>query len=245
MHPDHTESKCGPKTAVVTGGSGAIGRACGVALRAQGYEVLLAARRVQPLEAAADEVGGRWISGDCSNESDVDRIMEAAGEVDVLVHAAGMYEGGFVREQSVDVFDRIISSTLRSAYLLTRAVLPRMSAGARIIYISSVTGLKGVKGMAAYSSSKAGLVALAQSVAGEVERDGIGVHLVTPGPVRTDMTDPETNPDSGVRQWTLEPEDVASAVAWLVQLPPRIVVRDIVMRSATTGPFAPKPIGAS
>jgi NAD(P)-dependent dehydrogenase (short-subunit alcohol dehydrogenase family) len=155
-----------------------------------------------------------------------------------------MYEGGFVREQSVDVFDRIISSNLRSAYLLTRAVLPRMSAGARIIYISSVTGLKGVKGMAAYSSSKAGLVALAQSVAGEVERDGIGVHLVTPGPVRTDMTDPETNPDSGVRQWTLEPEDVASAVAWLVQLPPRIVVRDIVMRSATTGPFAPKPIGA-
>jgi NAD(P)-dependent dehydrogenase (short-subunit alcohol dehydrogenase family) len=81
--------------------------------------------------------------------------------------------------------------------------------------------------------------ALAQSLAGEVERDGIAVHLLVPAPVRTDMIDP----DQGPTMWLLEPEDVASAVAWLDSLPPRVVVRELVMRSVATGPFAPEPVG--
>ena len=96
-----------------------------------------------------------------------------------------------------------------------------------------------MRGLTAYSASKAGLGALAQSVAAEVERDGINVHLVTPAPVRTDMIDPQ----SGLEMWLLEPEDVASAVGWLDSLHPRVVVREVIMRSATKGPFAPDSVG--
>jgi NAD(P)-dependent dehydrogenase (short-subunit alcohol dehydrogenase family) len=229
------------RVAIVTGGSGGIGRACAGVLSKRGYDVVLTARRVEPLKAAADDLGARWVAADCTDEREVDRVLEAAGEPGLLVHAAGILAGTFVRRQPVETFDEVIQANLRSAYLLTRAVLARMGAGGRIIFISSTAGLKGMTGLTAYSASKAGINALAQSVAGEVERDGIAVHLVTPAPVRTDMIDPDVGPT----MWLLEPEDVASAVGWLDSLPPRVVVREIVMRSVASGPFAPEAVGSS
>jgi NAD(P)-dependent dehydrogenase (short-subunit alcohol dehydrogenase family) len=200
---------------------------------------VLTSRRRDPLEAAGNQIGARWVVADCTDEDEVNRVVEIAGEVDVLVHAAGILEGKRVRKQPVTVFDEVVRANLRSSYLLTHAVLDRMGAGGRIIFISSTAGLKGMPGLTAYSASKAGVNALAQSVAGEVERDGIAVHLVTPAPVRTEMIDP----DAATTMWLLEPEDVASAVAWLDSLPARVVVREIVMRSVASGPFVPEPVG--
>ena len=225
--------------AVVTGGSGGLGRACAGVLVARGYDVVLTARNAKALEASAREIGARWIVADCSLEQDVTSLMDQAGMPAVLVHAAGILEGTFVREQPVSTWDHVLEVNLRSAYLVTRAALQGMEAGGRIIYISSTAGLKGMKGLSAYSASKAAIAALAQSVAAEVEREGIAVHLVTPAPVRTAMIDP----DAKLKMWLLEPEDVASAVAWLVSLHPRVVVREVVLRSVATGPFAPEPIG--
>jgi NAD(P)-dependent dehydrogenase (short-subunit alcohol dehydrogenase family) len=179
------------------------------------------------------------VAADCTRPEEVERVMAEAGDPTVVVHAAGILSGTFVSDQPVEEFDRVLEANLRSAYVVTKAALARMSAGARLIYISSTAGLKGMKGLTAYSASKAGLGALAQSVAAEVERDGIAVHLVTPAPVRTDMIDP----NSGLEMWLLEPEDVASAVGWLDGLHPRVVVREVVMRSVTKGPFAPEPVG--
>ncbi len=227
------------RSAVVTGGSGGIGRACARVLLDRGYDVVLTARNASRLEAAARDLGARWAAADSADPEGVERVMEVAGRPAIVVHAAGILEGTFVRDQSVEIFDRVLEANLRSAYVVTKAALARMEAGGRIIYISSTAGLKGMKGLTAYSASKSGLGALAQSVAAEVERDGIAVHLVTPAPVRTDMIDPE----SGLTMWLLEPEDVASAVAWLDSLHPRVVVREIVLRSVVKGPFAPEPVG--
>ncbi len=227
------------RVAVVTGGSGGIGMACAAVLVDRGYDVVLTARGAGRLAEAAERLGARFVVADCTRTDEVERVMDEAGEPAVVVHAAGILAGTFVRDQAVEEFDRVLEANLHSAYVVTKAALSRMTAGGRLIYISSTAGRKGMKGLTAYSASKAGLGALAQSVAAEVERDGIAVHLVTPAPVRTDMIDPE----SGLEMWLLEPEDVASAVGWLDSLHPRVVVREIVMRSATKGPYAPEPVG--
>jgi NAD(P)-dependent dehydrogenase (short-subunit alcohol dehydrogenase family) len=227
-------------TAIITGGSGGIGKACAQGLRDRGYDVLLVARRPGPLRAAAEAIGGRWIAADCTKQHDVTRIMDAAGSPAVVVHAAGLVEGADLRNQPDDLFDRVLESNLRATYLVTRAVLPRMRPGGRLFFLSSTAGLKGVRGFSAYSAAKAGINAFANAVAGEVEEDGIGVHLITPAPVRTEMLSTAAHGNL----WLLEPEDVASAVLWVDSLPPRVIVREIVMRSAMTGPFAPTPLPA-
>jgi NAD(P)-dependent dehydrogenase (short-subunit alcohol dehydrogenase family) len=227
-------------TAIVTGGSGGIGKACARVLRERGYDVLLVARRGEPLLAAAKEVDARWIAADCTREMDVKRILESAGSPAVLVHAAGAVEGSNIQDQPVELFDRVIEANLRATYLMTRAVLERMGPGGRLFFLSSTAGRKGTPGFSAYSASKAGVNAFAEAIAAEVEKDGIGVHLIVPAPVRTEMLDRASHRDL----WLLEPEDVASAVAWIVDLPPRVVVREIVMRSVMSGPFAPEPISA-
>jgi NAD(P)-dependent dehydrogenase (short-subunit alcohol dehydrogenase family) len=227
------------RRAVITGGSGGIGRACAEALATRGYELLLVARRAEPLQQTADALGARWIAADCRQEADVARLAAAAGQVDLLVHAAGVLEGTFVSEQPVETFDRVIESNLRAAYLVTRALLPAMGPGSRLVFVSSTAGITGMKGLSAYSASKAALGELAHSLSLELERDGIAVHVVAPAPVRTDMIDPATKR----KMWLLEPEDVASAVAWLDSLHPRVRVREVVLRSVTGGPFAPEPIG--
>lgn len=226
--------------AIVTGGSGGIGRACAKVLVDRGYDVVIAARREQPLEATAKELNCRWVVADCSIEEDVRHLFAEAGPPKMVVHSAGGLEGTVVRDQPAEVFEGLFRANLLSAYHVTRAALQTMGAGCRLVYISSTAGIKGMPGMSAYAASKAGLVALAQSVAGEVEEDGIGVHIVTPGPVRTAMI----GSGQGRKQWPLEPEDVASAVAWLADLDPRVVVREVVMRCAIRGPFAPDPFSA-
>jgi NAD(P)-dependent dehydrogenase (short-subunit alcohol dehydrogenase family) len=228
------------EVAIVTGGSGGIGRACAEALVGRGYDVVIAARGAAALKATAKVLECRSVAADCSVEEDVERLFTEAGPPKVLVHAAGGLEGTKVKDQSPAVFERMFRANLLSAYLVTHAALQTMAPGSRIFFISSVAGMKGLRGLSAYSASKAGLVALAQSVADEVEADGIGVHIVTPGPVRTAMI----GPGQGFRQWPLECEDVGAVISWLDSLPPRVVVREIVMRSTSKGPFAPEPFDA-
>ncbi len=221
--------------AIVTGGSGGIGFACGQLLVKRGYDVVLTARREGPLREAAEALGCRWKPADCSVEADVNSLYDGESAVALVVHAAGLYEGTLVRRQSVDVVDRVLAANLRSAYLVASKALPLMSAGGRIIFVSSVAS-RGQPTLSAYSMSKAGGNALAISLAGEVEKHGIGVHLVTPGPVDTPMFG-----DYVANVPTLRAGDVARAVGWLEELPPHVVLREIVLEPVTSGPFVPKP----
>lgn len=225
--------------AVVTGGSGGIGFACGELLAKRGYDVLLTARREKPLREAAERLGCRWKAADCSVEADVDNLYDGETAVAIVVHAAGLYEGTIIKRQSVEVVDRVLAANLRSAYLVAAKALPLMSAGSRVIFISSVAS-RGQPTLSAYSMSKAGENALAIALAGEVEKHGIGVHLVTPGPVDTPMFG-----DYVANVPTLRADDVARAVGWLEEMPPHVVLREIVLEPVTTGPFVPKPEGAS
>jgi len=225
------------RVAVVTGGSGGIGFACGRVLAERGYDVLLVARRQEPLEKAAAEIGARWAVADCAEEADVARAFAHVERVDYLVHCAGTLEGTYIRRQQAETFDGQLRSHLRSAYLAAAAAVKKMEAGGRIVFVSSTAGLKGMEGLTGYSAAKGGINAMAGALAAEVEGDGIQVHILVPAPVDTPMLENPAFP-----MHCLEATDVAQVVGWLDELRPAVVIREVVMRSVVKGPFAPEPL---
>jgi NAD(P)-dependent dehydrogenase (short-subunit alcohol dehydrogenase family) len=224
------------RTAVIVGASSGIGRAVAEALAADGdHRLVLNARRETPLRELAGRLGGgaTWVAGDCADEEVAERIAAAAGEVALFVHSAGILVESPMRDQSAEVFDEVVRTNLRSAYVTARALRPAMPAGSRMVFVSSTSPLRATAGLTAYSAAKAGMNAMAGVLARELEPEGIGVHLVSPGPVDTPMLD--ADPRSLA---VLRPEDVANAVLWLVRLPPEVVVHEISMRAPVRGPFA-------
>ncbi|MFL6204179.1 MAG: SDR family oxidoreductase [Acidimicrobiales bacterium] len=225
----------GPRVAIVTGGSSGIGLAVGRMLVAAGYDVVLTARTADRLEAAANTIGARWAAGDSADPEAFARVVAEVGRVDLLVHAAGVMAGTFVRKETLDTFESVLRTNLTSAFVVAHAALPAMPAGGRIVFLSSSSAHAPQPGKTAYSASKAGLNAFAEALAGEVERDGIAVHVVTTGPVATPMLD-----DVHFPMRTLGADDVAQAVVWLDTLPPNVVLPELQLSSVDGGPFAPE-----
>jgi NAD(P)-dependent dehydrogenase (short-subunit alcohol dehydrogenase family) len=225
------------RTAVVTGGSAGIGLACAEALVARGYDVVLAARGEERLRAAADRIGARYVVADAAEPQDMERVAGAVDEVHLLVHSAGVLRGTFVRKQSIDDVDAVLRANLRSAFVTTHALLPKMPVGGRIILMSSSAGKEPMKARTAYSASKAGLNAFAGALAREVSRDGINVNVVIPAPVETDMLEEVT-----FEMVALQPEDVVAAVMFLDGLHPRVALPEIAMHANPEGPLAPPPL---
>ena len=225
------------RVALITGGSSGIGLACGRMLVDKGYDVVLSARRPGPLREAAESIGARWAAGDSADEEQVESIVSTTGHVDLVIHAAGVMAGTFVRKERAADFDAVVRTNLRSAFVVTAACLPRMTSGGRFIFVSSSSAHAPQPGKAAYSASKAGLNAFAGALAGEVDRDGISVHVVTPAPVATPMLD-----DVHFPMISLAVDDVAQAIVWLDGLSPAVVLPELQMRATTRGPFAPDPV---
>jgi NAD(P)-dependent dehydrogenase (short-subunit alcohol dehydrogenase family) len=226
-----------PRTAIVTGGSGGIGIACAEALVGRGYDVVLTARTESRLRDVGERIGARWVAGDAAEPDDMARVVAACEQVDLLVHSAGILKGTFVRKETVEDFDDVIRANLRSAYVTTHAVLPKMPVGSRIVYISSSSGKEPMKARSAYSASKAGLNAFAVALAREVSRDGIQVTSLIPAPVETDMLE-----DVTFEMVALKSKDVADALVFLDQLDPSVVVPEISMHAMPDGPLAPTPL---
>lgn len=226
----------GQRVAIVTGGSSGIGLGVGRLLVARGYDVVLTARTAAKLEAAADEIGARWVAADSADEAAFAAVVEAAGRVDLLVHAAGVMAGTFVRKETLATVEDVLRTNLVSAFVVTAAALPAMTAGGRIVFLSSSSAHAPQPGKSAYSASKAGLNAFAAALSREVDRDGIAVHVVTTGPVATPMLD-----DVHFPMRTLAVDDVAEAVVWLDSLAPGVVLPELRLSAAEQGPFAPEP----
>jgi NAD(P)-dependent dehydrogenase (short-subunit alcohol dehydrogenase family) len=227
------------RTAIVTGGSSGIGFEVGRLLVDAGYDVVLTARRDGPLRDAAESIGARWVAADAAvpeRFAEVVAVAEApAGTVDLVVHAAGVMDGTFVRTETLDGFERVLRINLTSAYVVAHAALPAMGPGGRFVFLSSSSSHAPHPGRSAYSASKAGLNAFAIALGKEVERDGIAVHVVTAGPVATPMLD-----DVRFPMKTLGVHDVASAVVWLDSLAPNVVLPEIEVSSVGSGPFSPE-----
>ncbi len=225
------------RVALITGGSSGIGLAAGAELVARGYDVVLCARTPGKLQAAAEQIGARWVAADAADADAFADVVREAGRVDLLVHAAGVMAGTFVRKETVD---NVRVGAPRQPHLGVRGRPRRVSTRCRkavaSIFLSSSSAHAPQPGLSAYSASKAGLNAFAGALAREVERDGVAVHLVTTGPVATPMLD-----DVRFPMQTLATSDVVQAIAWLDTLPGNVVLPELVVSSVNGGPFAPEP----
>ncbi|MGZ5443627.1 MAG: SDR family NAD(P)-dependent oxidoreductase [Thermoanaerobaculia bacterium] len=203
------------RVAIVTGGSGGIGRAILDALTATGATVV-------NLDVMEADVFCDVRDADSVARA-VAQVLDTHGRIDIAVHAAGVSRDGVVWKLSVDDWNLVHDVNLRGAFLLLRNVIPAMRAAGsgRIVLIGSINGSRGKFGTSAYAASKAGLLGLAKSVSRETGRLGITINVIEPGWVRTPLT--ETYPEP-VRQQALaetllgelvEPEDVAASVVFL------------------------------
>lgn len=209
----------GSLIAIVSGGSGGIGRAVVELLGKRGA-------RAVSLDVAPAE-GIEWVETDLRDERStrdaVEGVYETHGRIDLVVHAAGLVRDQVLWKLTLDDWDRVHAVNLRGAFILMRHAIPimRRGSGGRIVLLGSINGSRGKFGQTAYASSKAGLIGLARSAARETAKFGILVNVIEPGMVRTPMSD-ATRPE--VREAArseslfgelLEPEDVAAVVAFL------------------------------
>jgi len=225
------------RNAFVTGGSGGIGKACGRVLVERGYDVTLTARREEPLRKAAADIGAQWVVADASDPAGFAAAMADIARVDLLVHAAGMLGGTYVRKQTFEQWRTTMSANLDSCFVVTQAALPKMAPGSRFVFVSSSAAHEPMPGRTAYSASKAGMNAFARALALEVDRDGINVHIVTPGPVETEMLQ-----DVPFEMHAITVGDVADAVAWLDTVQTSVDLPEIRLNAITRGPSARPPI---
>ena len=187
------------RTALITGASRGIGKACALALAAVGHRMVLAARSLQSLEEVATSVRTNGAEAFvlemdlASRESIADGVSKAAkefGRVDILVNNAGMTKDGLAVRMKPADWDIVLQTNLSGAFYAIQQVLPAMmrERWGRIINISSVVGEMGNAGQANYVTSKAGLIGLTKSLAREVGSRNITVNAVAPGFIETDMT---------------------------------------------------------
>jgi NAD(P)-dependent dehydrogenase (short-subunit alcohol dehydrogenase family) len=187
------------RLAVVTGGSGGVGRAVAGTLLERGWEVVSWSRR--------DGV-------DAGEEAQVERAAAALPRWDALVNAAAVLVPRLVAETSAAEWDETLRAGLRSAFLCSRAAFRLMRPGAAIVNVSSLSGVAGTEKfprMAAYVAAKSGLAGLTEALAVEGRPLGIRVNAVSPGAIDTPMLALSGAP----KEPALRPSEVAGVVAWL------------------------------
>jgi 3-oxoacyl-[acyl-carrier protein] reductase len=212
------------KVVLITGASAGIGKACAVAMAAEGADLVLTARRAGRLEALAAEVqrlGGRatLVVGDAREEETAIQAVAAArerfGRLDVLVNNTGMGNYKNIVDTSAADFDEMFDTNVRSTFLFTRHAAPVMIAqkSGIILMISSMAGKYGFPGEAVYCATKFAQVGMAQALDKELRPHGIKVGAICPGGVKTEFALGKGRTEASVAGSTmLEPEDVAGAV---------------------------------
>jgi len=212
------------KVAIVTGASAGIGAASARALAGAGARVVLTARRGERLEALAEELRASdeepvVVAGDAREEATaravVEAAMSAAGRIDILLNNAGMGIYGNLVDTSVEEYDEMMDTNMRSTFLFTRHVAPVMIAqkSGTILMLSSMAGKYGFSGEAVYCSTKFAQVGFAQGLDKELRPHGIKVGAICPGGVKTEFALGRGRTEEGVAQsQMLEPSDVAAAI---------------------------------
>lgn len=221
------------KTALVTGAARGIGKALALRFAAEGADIaftdLVIDENGKQTEEEIKALGVKCI-GYASNAADyaqteevVKKVHEDFGKIDILVNNAGITKDGLMMRMTEGQWDAVINVNLKSAFNFIHAVLPimmRQKSGS-IINMASVVGVHGNAGQANYAASKAGLIALAKSIAQEVGSRGIRANAIAPGFIETAMT--AALPDNVREEWVKKiplrrggkPEDIAEVAVFL------------------------------
>ena len=222
------------KIALVTGGTGGIGTAICIALAEQGRKVIagyfppdkeIAEAWQQQHRANGNdfEIVACDVSDFESSQRMLHDVEKTIGAVDILVNCAGITRDKTLRRMTPEQWDSVLRTNLDSAFNVTRHVVESMSQNGfgRIVNICSVNGQKGQFGQANYSAAKAGLHGFTKAVAQELASKGVTVNSVSPGYVKTDMTDaiPEDVREAIIQQVPMGrmalPDEIAYVVSFL------------------------------
>jgi NADP-dependent 3-hydroxy acid dehydrogenase YdfG len=228
------------RVAVVTGASSGIGAATAERLAADGFTVVLAARRIDRLTALADRIGGRAVQLDVTDPASVEALAAGLDRVDVLVNnAGGAFDANPVADADLDSWARTFDVNVLGTVRVTKALLPALiaSGAGDVVFVGSTAGLVSYEGGASYTAAKHGVHTLAGTMRLELVYDPVRVIEIAPGMVRTEeftlnRTGDQEKADAvyrGVRE-PLVAEDVADVIAWAVTRPHHVNVDLLVLR---------------
>ena len=218
------------KTALITGAARGIGKAIALKFAAEGANIAftdLAVNEETQAEIAALGVKCKSYASNAADfaetETLVQQVKEDFGTIDVLVNNAGITKDGLMLRMTEQQWDAVIGVNLKSAFNFIHACIPVMmrQRGGSIINMASVVGVHGNAGQANYAASKAGMIALAKSIAQEMGPKGIRANAIAPGFIETAMTAalPETVREDWMKKIPLrrggKPEDVADVALFL------------------------------
>ena len=235
--------KLSGKVAIVTGASAGIGRASAIALAAEGAKVVITARRQERLEALASEINAMntkafIVAGDANDETTAKRCLETAmneaGRIDILLNNTGMGNYKNLVDTSIEEYDQLMDTNMRTTFIFTRQVVPQMllQKHGTILMISSMAGLYGFANQAVYCATKFAQVGFAQSLDKELRPGGIKVGVICPGGVKTEFAIGTGRTEDSVAQSTmLEATDVAEAVLLACTQAPGSRIIEIQMRT--------------
>ena len=237
------------RVALVTGASEGIGRATALALAAEGAAVAITARSRAKLEQLVNEIeeqGGSAlaVAGDARLEEDVERIgketLATYSRVDILVNNVGIAKYAPFVEISIEDFDWMMNTNMRSTFLFTKAFFPGMVERQQgwIVFVASVSGLMGLPNETGYAASKHAQVGFARALDHEAYKHGIKVSVIAPGGTNTRHAfgTGRTAEDPRLHDY-LTPEDVAQTVVFAVTQPPKSRLFLIGMRPVNESLF--------
>jgi len=188
-------------------------------------------------EAVAKEAGGRAVQADVSDPEQAKRLVEEAGDLDVLVNNAGLTRDGLLARMSDEDWRDVIETNLSSVFYTCRAVtrgMMKKRAGS-IVNVSSIVGVHGNWGQTNYGASKAGIIGFTKSLARELGSRNVRANVVAPGYVTTQLTDvlPPEATDAMLANTPLgrlgDPADVAGAVRFLCSDAAAFVTGDVLL----------------
>jgi NAD(P)-dependent dehydrogenase (short-subunit alcohol dehydrogenase family) len=218
------------RSALITGGSSGIGLAIGRMLREEGFELTLASRTKEKIEAAAAELGAHAIAADVAKEEDCVRLVaehkDRFGGLDVLVNSAGIGIAGTVESLVTKHIDLQLGVNLRGLLIVTRESIPLLKESKGwVINLASIAGTIPTPGVTVYGATKAAVIALTRSMNAELDGDGVRAIALCPGFVDTPMA--EWSGVSGDEM--IRPEDCAELVRMCLRLSPHARIPQIVV----------------
>ncbi len=230
------------RVAIITGASSGLGRATARRLADAQMKVVITARRADRLAELAGEIeafGGTClrVAGDAADPHVAAECLELAmsqfGRVDVLVNnaGAGMYKPFL--DSSLEEFDGMMRSNVRSGFVFSRCVAPYFVAqrSGDIVFVSSVAGLVGTSNESVYCTSKFAQVGLAQALAEELHPFGVKVCVLCPGGMKTEFALGQgRTPESVADSTMMDPEETAAAVLFACAQPPNLRITQMIVR---------------
>ncbi|XP_069575093.1 dehydrogenase/reductase SDR family member 4 [Brachyistius frenatus] len=230
-----SQSSLAGKVAIVTASTDGIGLAAAQALGQRGAHVVVSSRRQANVDKAVALLQGRSIqvTGTTCNvgkgedrEKLVQTTLDRCGGIDILVSNAAVNPFfGNIMDSTEDVWDKILAINVKSAFLMTKLVVPHMEkrGGGNVIFVSSVAGYQPMQGLGPYSVSKTALLGLTRALAPDLAQSNIRVNCVAPGVIKTRFSatlwQNEDIMDEFKKQLSIkrvgEPEEIGGAIAFL------------------------------